>query len=144
LAALGIQGADDDRHIWQVRTFAPQPRGWLAAAPALTAGTTPAAAQAAPETAAQQLQAAPKNGKGTKLVLLGTGGGPVPGRARHMTLHVMLSDGAAYVLDCGLGVTGQFARTGIPFKRVAINLHHASCEPRMSARGQDRQNSQRA
>jgi hypothetical protein len=65
----------------------------LAAAPALTAGTTPAAAQAqAPETAAQQLRAALKNGKGTKLVLLGTGGGPVPGRARHMTLHVMLSD----------------------------------------------------
>jgi hypothetical protein len=106
-----------DRHIWQVWTFAPQPRGWLAAAPALTAGTTPAAAQA-PETTAQQLQAALKNGKSTKLVLLGT--------------------------DCGLGVTGQFARTGIPFKRVAINLHHASCEPRRSARGQDRQNSQRA
>jgi hypothetical protein len=67
-----------DRHIWQVWTFAPQPRGWLAAAPALTAGTTPAAAQA-PETTAQQLQAALKNGKSTKLVLLGTGGGPVRG-----------------------------------------------------------------
>ena len=101
----------------------------LAAAPALTAGTTPAAAQAqGPETAAQQLRAALKNGKGTKLVLLGTGGGPVPGRARHMTLHVMLSDGAAYVLDCGLGVTGQFARTGIPLSalRSIFITHHVN------------------
>ena len=46
-----------------------------------------------------------KNAKGTKLVLLGTGGGPGSGRTRLMTSHVMLSNGAAYVLDCGLGVT---------------------------------------
>jgi ribonuclease BN (tRNA processing enzyme) len=100
----------------------------LAAAPALTAGTTPAAAQAeTPERAAQQLQAALKNAKGTKLVLLGTGGGPVPGRTRHMTSHVMLSNGAAYVVDCGLGVTGQFARTGVPFsalRSIFITHHH--------------------
>jgi len=98
----------------------------LATAPALTAGGTRAAAQAkTPETAA--LQAALKNAKGTKLVLLGTGGGPVPGRTRHMTSHVMLSNGAAYVVDCGLGVTGQFARTGIPFselRSIFITHHH--------------------
>ncbi|SFQ23546.1 hypothetical protein SAMN05216330_12042 [Bradyrhizobium sp. Ghvi] len=47
--------------------------------------------------------------KGTKLVLLGTAVGPVPGRTR-----VMLSNGAAYVLDCGMEVTNQFARSGIP------------------------------
>jgi ribonuclease BN (tRNA processing enzyme) len=100
----------------------------LAAAPALTAGRTRAAAQAkTPETAAQQLQAALKSAKGTKLVLLGTGGGPVPGRTRHMTSHVMLSNGAAYVVDCGLGVTGQFARTGIPFsalRSIFVTHHH--------------------
>jgi hypothetical protein len=60
----------------------------LAAAPALTAGAISAAAQTkktATKTTAQQVQAALKDAKGTKLVLLGTGAGPVPGRTRHMT-----------------------------------------------------------
>jgi ribonuclease BN (tRNA processing enzyme) len=99
----------------------------LAVAPALTAAAAPAAAQTAAETAAQQVQAALKDAKGTKLVLLGTAAGPVPGRTRHMTSHVMLSNGAAYVLDCGLGVTDQFARTGIPFsamRSIFITHHH--------------------
>jgi ribonuclease BN (tRNA processing enzyme) len=45
-----------------------------------------------------------------------------------MTSHVMLSNGAAYVLDCGMGVTNQYARTGIPFhalKSIFITHHHA-------------------
>jgi len=98
----------------------------LAAAPALTAAT-PAAAQAGAASAAEQAQAALKQATGTKLVLLGTAAGPVPGRKRAMTSHVMLSNGAAYVLDCGLGVTDQFARTGISFhalKSIFITHHH--------------------
>ncbi len=108
-------------------TIGPTRRGLLAglaAAPALTA--VPSAAQTAGSTP-EQLQAALKDAKGTKLVLLGTGAGPVPGRSRHMTSHVMLSSGAAYVLDCGLGVTDQFARTGIPFgalRSIFITHHH--------------------
>jgi hypothetical protein len=35
-----------------------------------------------------------------------------------MTSHVTLSNGAAYILDCGLGVTDRFAETGIPFNAV--------------------------
>ena len=31
----------------------------------------------------------------------------MPGRTREMTSHVMLSNGAAYILDCGMGVTNQ-------------------------------------
>jgi ribonuclease BN (tRNA processing enzyme) len=101
----------------------------LAAAPTLTAAAEPLAAQT-PEvkTAAQTAQAALKDAKGTKLVLLGTGAGPVPGRTRKMTSHVMLSNGSAYVLDCGLGVTDRFANTGIPFgalKSIFITHHHA-------------------
>jgi len=94
----------------------------LAAAPAIAA--VPAVAQ----TSAERAQAALKDAKGTKLVLLGTAAGPVPGRTRQMTSHVMLSDAAAYVLDCGLGVTDQFARTGIPFsalRSIFITHHHA-------------------
>ena len=61
-------------------------------------------------------------------MLLGTAAGPVPGRSRMMTSHLMLSNGAAYVLDCGMGVTDQYARTGIPFnalKSIFITHHHA-------------------
>jgi len=100
----------------------------LAAGPALAAAAAPAAAQSAATGAAEQAQAALRQAKGTKLVLLGTAAGPVPGRKRAMTSHVMLSNGVAYVLDCGLGVTDQFARTGIPFhalKSIFITHHHA-------------------
>lgn len=101
----------------------------LAAAPALAATADTANAQLpATRTAAEKAQAALKDAKGTKLVLLGTGAGPVPGRTRMMTSHIMLSNGAAYVLDCGLGVTDRFASTGIPFgaiKSIFITHHHA-------------------
>ena len=82
------------------------------------------------DSGAKQAQSALKNAKGTKFVILGTGAGPnpmVPGRTRYMTSHVMVSNGAAYVLDCGLGVTSQFARTGIPFtaiRSIFITHHH--------------------
>ncbi|HEX3342833.1 MAG TPA: MBL fold metallo-hydrolase, partial [Pseudolabrys sp.] len=101
----------------------------LAAAPIVTATTEQSLAQTVgPSWTPQQAQAALKDAKGTKLVLLGTAAGPVPGRSREMTSHVMLSNGSAYVLDCGMGVTNQFARTGIPFsvlKSIFITHHHA-------------------
>lgn len=98
-----------------------------AAAPALSAAFPAAAQTAGPHWTPQQAQAALKEAKGTKLVLLGTGAGPVAGRTRQMTSHVMLSNGAAYVLDCGMGVTEQYARTGIPFsalRSIFITHHH--------------------
>ena len=100
----------------------------LAATPALTAAAPVAAQTAGQGWTSQQTQAALKGAKGTKLVLLGTAAGPVPGRSRQMTSHVMLSNGSAYVLDCGMGVTDQYARTGIPFsalKSIFITHHHA-------------------
>ena len=99
----------------------------LAAAPALGL-TTAASAQTGTKSAAEAAQAALKSAEGTKLVLLGTAAGPVPGRRRKMTSHVMLSNGAAYALDCGLGVTDRYAQTGIPFsalKSIFITHHHA-------------------
>lgn len=70
------------------------------------------------DTKEAQVQAALKAAKGTELVLLGTGGGPLPGHDRHMQSSVLLHNGAAYVVDCGMGVTDLFARTGIPFSAV--------------------------
>ena len=102
----------------------------LAAAPLAAGSVAEASAQTAagPRWTPQQAQAALKEAKGTKLVLLGTAAGPVPGRSREMTSHVMLSNGSAYVVDCGMGVTNQFARTGISFsalKSIFITHHHA-------------------
>jgi ribonuclease BN (tRNA processing enzyme) len=102
-------------------------RRTLLAGLAAALASVPAAAQTSPSAAATA-RAALKDTKGTKLVLLGTAAGPVPGRPRKMTSHVMLSNGTAYVLDCGLGVTDRFAETGIPFsalKSIFITHHHA-------------------
>jgi ribonuclease BN (tRNA processing enzyme) len=103
----------------------------LATMPALFVGARPSADQtAAGRAAVEEAQSALKNASGTKLVILGTGAGPnptIPGRTRHMTAHVMVSNASAYVLDCGLGVTNQFARTGIPFtavRSIFITHHH--------------------
>lgn len=74
-----------------------------------------------------QVQAELKHATGTKLVLLGTGGGPSPGHTRHNTSNVIVHNGATYVVDCGLGVTSQFARTGLPFdsvRSIFITHHH--------------------
>jgi ribonuclease BN (tRNA processing enzyme) len=98
----------------------------LAAAPTLTIAAAPAPAQDF-EAAAAAAKAALKDAKGTKLVLLGTGSGPVPGFPRRMCANLMVHNGAAYVLDCGLGVTDGYARTGIPFsalRSIFITHHH--------------------
>jgi len=68
----------------------------LGATPIVTASALLGIAQnAGPDWTPQQAQAALKDARGTKLVLLGTGGGPVPGRSRRMTSHVMLSNGVS-------------------------------------------------
>src|SRR5262249_30969229 len=103
----------------------------LATMPALFVAASSRVSQTAPEgSTAQKVQAALKDARGTKLVILGSGGGPaptIPGRTRHNTAHVMLSNACAYVLDCGLGVTNQFARTGVSFtavRSIFITHHH--------------------
>jgi ribonuclease BN (tRNA processing enzyme) len=102
----------------------------LAATPALGATAAPALAQdtaSPPASPAATAQAALKDAKGTKLVLFGTGAGPVPGRTRRMTSHALVSNGAVYVVDCGLGLTDRFAEAGLPFNAVRgvyITHHH--------------------
>jgi ribonuclease BN (tRNA processing enzyme) len=101
--------------------------GGLAATPAALAMGAPKADAADIATTIADTQAALKDAKGTKLVLLGTGAGPVPSGLRHMTAHVLVHNGATYIVDCGLGVSRQFARTGIPWRSVRsifITHHH--------------------
>jgi ribonuclease BN (tRNA processing enzyme) len=100
----------------------------IVAAPTLAAAAGGTLAHAEDiDVAAARAKAALKNPKGTKLVLLGTGSGPIPGLARRMASNLMVHNEAAYVLDCGLGVTDQYARTGIPFsalRSIFITHHH--------------------
>src|SRR5215470_6362305 len=102
----------------------------LATMPLVVATRSRADQVAGCDAAAKEVQAALKNSGGTRLVIHGTGAGPnptAPGRTRHMTSHVMVSNAKAYVLDCGLGVTNQFARTGLAFtavRSIFITHHH--------------------
>ena len=100
----------------------------IVAAPTLAAAAGATLAHAEDiDAAAARTKAALKSAKGTRLVLLGTGSGPIPGLARRMASNLMVHNEAAYVLDCGLGVTDQYARTGIPFsalRSIFITHHH--------------------
>src|SRR5262249_44944010 len=100
----------------------------IVAAPILAVAAAPTMARAEGiDATAARAKAALKDAKGTKLVLLGTGSGPLPGLARRMASNLMVHNGAAYVLDCGLGITDGYARTGIPFsalRSIFITHHH--------------------
>ena len=65
---------------------------------------------------------------GTKLILLGTGGGPRPRKASSGSAHVIVSSGVAYVIDCGDGVARQLAFAGVPFpslRHIFITHQHS-------------------
>ena len=51
---------------------------------------------------------------GTKLVLLGTAGGPTPKRNRAAPSQAIIVDGRVYIVDCGNGVARQIASAGLP------------------------------
>ncbi len=64
----------------------------------------------------------------TKLVLLGTAGGPVPRSPRHAPSQVVVVDGHAYVIDCGNGVAQQLQLAGISpssLRAVLVTHHHS-------------------
>lgn len=64
----------------------------------------------------------------TRLVLLGTGGGPMPKVTRSAPAHAVIVDGITYVVDCGNGVARQMAKAHLAFKslRAVFVTHHHS------------------
>jgi ribonuclease BN (tRNA processing enzyme) len=54
----------------------------------------------------------------TRLILLGTAGGPRPRKTRSAPSQVILVNGAAYVVDCGNGVAFQLVRAGVPLNSL--------------------------
>ena len=54
----------------------------------------------------------------TRLILLGTAGGPRPRKSRASPAQVILANNEGYVVDCGNGVAIQLVRAGVPLKAV--------------------------
>jgi ribonuclease BN (tRNA processing enzyme) len=64
----------------------------------------------------------------TRLILLGTAGGPRPQRARAASAQVIISNDVAYVIDCGDGVARQLALAEVPLptlRHIFITHHHS-------------------
>lgn len=54
----------------------------------------------------------------TRLILLGTAGGPRPRKSRASPAQVILVNNVAYVVDCGDGVATQLVRAGVALSAV--------------------------
>lgn len=69
-----------------------------------------------------------KQSKGTRLILLGTGGGPRPRTNRVASSQVILVDDSAYVIDCGDGVARQLVGAGVSLstlRHILITHQHS-------------------
>jgi ribonuclease BN (tRNA processing enzyme) len=61
----------------------------------------------------------------SRLILLGTGGGPTPKPNRAAPAQVIVVNGAAYVIDCGNGVARQMVLAKVPLASLrAVFLTH--------------------
>lgn len=64
----------------------------------------------------------------TRIVFLGTKGGPRVGIGASNPANVVVVDGTPFVVDCGMGVSRQLVSAGIPIpsiKYVFISHHHS-------------------
>lgn len=64
----------------------------------------------------------------TRLILLGTAGGPRPRTTRAAPAQVITVNGSAYVVDCGNGVARQLVLAGVPLnsiRSVFVTHHHS-------------------
>jgi len=65
---------------------------------------------------------------GTRLILLGTGGGPRPNKMRAQSSWVVLVNDVPYVVDCGEGVARQLVFANVPLRNlryIFITHHHS-------------------
>ena len=64
----------------------------------------------------------------TRLILLGTSGGPRPQKARSAPAQVIVANNTAYVIDCGNGVARQLVLADIPLpsvRHIFLAHHHS-------------------
>lgn len=87
----------------------------------LTAGAGLMAVAALPRLAAGQRAR-------TRLILLGTGGGPRPRKASSAAAQVIVSNDVAYVIDCGDGVARQMVLADVPLptlRHIFVTHQHS-------------------
>ena len=64
----------------------------------------------------------------TRLILLGTGGGPRPRKNSFASSQVIIVNNVAHVVDCGNGVAIQLARAGVPLptlRHIFVSHQHS-------------------
>ena len=54
----------------------------------------------------------------TKLILLGTGGGPLPRAHRAQTSQALVVNGQAYIIDAGDGLNRRIVQAGLNFTKI--------------------------
>lgn len=72
-------------------------------------------------------QAGAQGGR-TRLILLGTGGGPRPRKASSASAQVIVANDTPYVVDCGDGVARQLVLAGVSLdklRHVFVTHHHS-------------------
>ena len=75
-----------------------------------------------------QAKDSPSSKTGTRLILLGTGGGPRPNKMRNQSSWVVLVNDVPYVVDCGEGVSRQLVFANVPLRNlryIFITHHHS-------------------
>jgi len=77
---------------------------------------------------AQSKESTPPQKSGTRLILLGTGGGPRLNKVRTQSSWVVLVNDIPYVVDCGKGVSRQLLSANVPLQnlRTIFITHHHS------------------
>jgi ribonuclease BN (tRNA processing enzyme) len=77
------------------------------------------------QTAAAQAAASPSASKGTRLILLGTAGGPSIKKSRAQPANALVVNGSIYIIDAGNGVARQMALANLsPQALRAVFITH--------------------
>jgi ribonuclease BN (tRNA processing enzyme) len=78
------------------------------------------------ESRGQPTSVAPSAKSGTRLITLGTSGGPIPVVGRAQSSNLLIVNGALYIIDAGPGVTRRLTRAGISIRDIDnIFITHA-------------------
>jgi ribonuclease BN (tRNA processing enzyme) len=82
----------------------------------VTAGTV--ALSALPKAIKAQPSSGAGSKKGTRVITLGTRSGPTPDLHRAQSANLLITNGAAYIIDAGDGVSRRLIRLGVNFRDV--------------------------